>query len=611
MPDGAVGGSVVITRPVEASSGISRYILARIPAEKLSEIVSSLTSLPVLKEGHYALYTSDGETVFASGKGLKGFSVRDAIQSVGKGIAVYDVSLNGVSILTKSAGVAHSYGNPWILAIQVPYAQILAPMRTAFLSGLTLFSIATLFAVWSARRLSSRLTHPIDAMQLAVQNMSHGDYEKAKSLPDFDDELGILAKDLALSAASSERLMAQMSAHESELRRARDEALQANVAKSAFLANMSHEIRTPLNGILGFAQTLDEGALSPEQKEMSRMMVESGQSLMVVINDILDVSKIESGKMTLESTNFSVSAVIQSISMMFETNFRRRNVQLRVESRVREEEETIVGDPHRIKQIMINLLSNALKFTENGSVTWRVHLEDDQTGGLTLVTSIEDQGIGMTEEQAKNLFKPFTQADTSVTRRFGGTGLGLSIVKSLIDLMKGTIEVESMLGKGTKFGIRIPTRTGERDQVLAVDRTLRRENKEQIAQLKVLVVEDNVVNQKVARAIFGKIGVKIDVAENGLVGVDMLENGAYDAVFMDLQMPVMDGLTAAKTIVDKYNAARRSLPIMAAMTANVFVEDRARCLEAGLKEFVPKPIRRDDIERVLSLALNVTNKIVS
>jgi signal transduction histidine kinase/ActR/RegA family two-component response regulator len=521
-----------------------------------------------------------------------------------------DFTYSGLTVVVKSAGNKRYKGNPWLVLVSTPSKAIWIPVFE-FLLGMGLFlGLVIRLGSWRAKVVAESITVPVAEMLTGLLGVQDGKYDALQRLNSYPDELGELAHGLWVTAGIIEATQQKLLEGSIEARLARDAAESANLAKSQFLANMSHEIRTPLNGIIGFAQSLDEGMQSPEQKEMTSIMVESGHALLAVINDILDVSKIESGHMTLEAISFSLAAMAQSTALMFDRQFRAKKVALQVEMKIDDDDVWVIGDMVRIKQIFINLMSNALKFTSSGAVIWRLKLDTGADGWLTLYSEVDDQGIGMTEAQLRKLFIPFSQADDSVTRKFGGTGLGLSIIKALLEMMGGEVTVESIVGRGTKFSVVIPLKKGVRASLAIGDAAMERLDPKILNVMRVLVAEDNVVNQKVATAIFKKIGVSIDLVENGALAVEKLSTETYDVVFMDLQMPVMDGLTAAQKILAIYKESNRTLPLMAAMTANVFVEDRERAVLCGLLEFVPKPIRRDDIERVLRQVIHSQSELI-
>jgi PAS domain S-box-containing protein len=362
------------------------------------------------------------------------------------------------------------------------------------------------------------------------------------------------------------------------------DAEAATRAKSEFLANMSHEIRTPMNGIIGTICLLQNSGATEEQREHLNTIQSCGESLLQLINDILDLSKIEAGKLTLEQIPFSAEILVEeTISVISPTAqdkglnvFRKFGPDL---------PGAVLGDPLRLRQILLNLLSNAVKFTEYGSIGVELSAVNRGGGSAELQFTVRDTGIGISPEVQKSIFEPFMQADSSTTRRYGGTGLGLTISRRLIAMMKGRLELESEPERGTCFRITVTL-------PVTTDRVgLRRWAEEQILpakrRLRILLAEDNGINQKVAVLLLRKMGHEVDVVDNGEQAVAAVGRDIYDLVLMDCQMPVMDGYAATQAI-RQLNLPNR-IPIIA-MTANAMPEDRGRCAEAGMDDYVSKPI---------------------
>jgi signal transduction histidine kinase/CheY-like chemotaxis protein len=407
--------------------------------------------------------------------------------------------------------------------------------------------------------------------------------------------VGFIKKSHETDKSDLIRKSEELQASQIELSASRDQAEAATFAKSNFLANMSHEIRTPLNGVIGTAQLLSRTSLLPEQQELLQTLQSSSNLLINIISDILDISKIEADKLILHRVSTHLRNCVKTVIEITEPAITTLHKPLKLTYQVDDNVTNyVIADQGRLQQILVNLIGNAIKFTDEGSVTLRVTASEISNNIQEITFSVKDDGIGISEEALAQLFKPFTQVNTTALRKYGGTGLGLSICKKLVEMMQGRIWVESKEAEGSLFSFTLPLQI----TYSAAELEMQPGEKEafQYRPLRILLAEDNKMNQLIASKIFKKVGYSIDIAENGLAAVNMVEQCNYDLIFMDIQMPEMDGLQATRHILKKHG---EGAPPIIAMTANVLSENERECAQAGMKDFVSKPFTFERLEDII------------
>jgi PAS domain S-box-containing protein len=379
---------------------------------------------------------------------------------------------------------------------------------------------------------------------------------------------------------------------EEQLRKAKEEAEESEKIKELFLANTSHEIRTPMNAIVGFTELVLETPLNEEQSEYLNIIKNAGENLLVVINDILDFSKIKSGKINLEQIDFSLSDVVNSVLRLFQQKAKEKDILLSYQA-PSDVPLFLKGDAGRLKQVLINLLSNAFKFTEKGSVKLEIKLLKETEKNFTLEFSVEDTGIGIPQDKLKYIFESFTQASNDTTRVYGGTGLGLTIVKDIIELQDGSVHVQSTPGVGSKFIFTLSLGKIAQDIAAVLPGVIKEEplSKVSLKNVRVLLVEDNEVNRRLAEIFLNKMGCITDTAENGLQAIKKLKTSTYDIVLMDVQMPGMDGYETTKYIRTQLDEPINKIPIIA-MTAHAPNHESHKYKLAGMDDYVSKPFEQ-------------------
>ena len=498
------------------------------------------------------------------------------------------------------APVALEHGSSATLVLTVE-PEGLGGLLPRFISmGGALFFVAAGLALFMGRWLAGRLTRPVERLSQVMQEVAgSGDFTRRVVHGD-KDEFGRLTE-------SFNALLGDLESHDralhqtmDELVEARDAAEAANVLKSHFLANMSHEIRTPLNGVLAMAQIMAMGEMQPKQRERLGVIRQSGEALLTVLNDILDLSKIEAGRMELDITDFDTEELAGKLEAAHQAAATAKGLSFSVET-TEAARGVRRGDAVRLQQILNNLLANAVKFTHGGEV--RVLLDGEgEGGGAGLKVSVTDTGIGVPSDKLPLLFQKFSQVDSSTTRQFGGTGLGLAICRELAQLMGGNVWAESLQGVGSTFFVSVPLQRVSASAAAA--EPAGSSVPTDVSSLRILAAEDNATNQLVLKTVISTFGLDVDIVPDGQKAVEAWAGGDYDLILMDIQMPVMDGITATREIrAIEARTGRRRTPIVA-LSANAMVHQVKEYLNAGMDMHVAKPIQLAKLHAALAQVLN-------
>ncbi|MCW9046805.1 MAG: ATP-binding protein [Gammaproteobacteria bacterium] len=517
----------------------------------------------------------------AFGWGMAGyllFPVDSSYQLI-MGFVVAGIASGSVSVMSPILRLYYLY----LFMVIFPITIRFAVMGDEYL----ILSLTTIFYMLVMASIGSRINQSVlTSLEVRFHNES-----LIKFMSQARNESEDLNEELSTEIEQRKRI-------EKELQKAKEAAEAASKTKSEFLANMSHEIRTPMNGILGTLQLLQGSKLTESQLEYVAIAYNSGEALLSLLNDILDFSKIEAGKLKLEYIAFDLRNLIKELTILLKQKADERNVELLTDIDA-DIPLIIKGDSVRIRQVLANLLTNAIKFTEQGTVTIKVIVLEKTEKSVRLRLEINDTGIGIAEDSQRKLFNSFTQADGSTTRKYGGTGLGLAIVRQLVTMMRGRLGVNSEENKGSSFWVEI---TFEIPSDIEIENP--QHNVAEVTEIlegKALLVEDNPVNQIIARKMLEKVGLTFEVVNNGEEAINRLKSQHdFDLVLMDCQMPVMDGYEATTVLRDLENETGLSrLPVIA-MTANAMEGDKDKCLAAGMDDYVSKPVNLKALKETLA-----------